>query len=185
MPGYFASLVDPDQPRSFFGVPLAADSWTPLDFSDAPPPAARPDAAPSEPLTYPGGSPVIDPLTDQPYPRPERLDINKNLAFGEWLRRGTEHPAEGLAIPSVTFGALFPAGSVMDYQRPFGHLSPFDKKMTSVTAYNFGATGAAAGYDLERLLWGAGLYNRTLGDTKDAKPPFGLTDDRTKHRSRL
>ncbi len=195
MTGFFGSLLDPTgngpgQGRGFFGPLLPALDDAP-DGGGADPnvrlagdtaPVAGAAAAPSI-MTYPDGSPVVDPVTHQPYPRPPTLDMNDNLGVGQSIKRMRTDLPPVAGSGDLAFGSLFPQGAPMDYQRPHGrwaaeHHGDFNGNYTNVTAYNLGAVGAAAGYDLDTLLTFSGLYNQLAGKPDNANTPYGLNKDR-------
>jgi hypothetical protein len=179
MPGTFDTLFDDDEPMGAFGgyrppyqnvvaVPasnrLGPGPVTPVTDATAASGANGDAAAPSV-LTYPDGSPGMDINTGQPYPRPDRLNMQNNIATGQVLKRLADAPPGDIPNPNVMFAMLFPHGSLMDDQRPLGRQDgPFDQTNTNVSAYNFGVVGAAAGHDLEDLLRGAGSYNLWRGN---------------------
>jgi Bacterial toxin 44 len=73
----------------------------------------------------------------------------------------------------------------MDYQRPYGLIAAlidpvhnFLDMFTNVTSYNYGVVGAAAGFDLQSILYGAGWYNRTFGNPANMQTVYGLNTDR-------
>lgn len=186
MPGYFSSFFDGDEPTSFFGryrpramPPSNSDSHVLVPINDALPAPLPTSGAAPDVLTFPDGTPVMDFNTGQPYPRPDRLHMQNNIATGQVLRQLADAPPAGLADPNIMFGLLFPHGSLMDYQRPLSQPNgPFDKAKTNVSAYNFSVVGAAAGYDLEDLLNGAGSYNLWSGNPQNAATSYGLSKAR-------
>jgi hypothetical protein len=172
MAGFFDSLFDAE-PTSFFG----GDQSSTASASD---PTSPPSAsgAPPDVLTYPSGGLVFDINTDQPYPRPDRLNMQENIATGAMIKRLAENPnLDDLSNPDLMFAPLFVHGSVMDYQRPFGQpFGQFTKAYKNVSSYNFGAVGGATGYSLERLLNGAALYAKYSG-TSSNETPYGLSNE--------
>jgi hypothetical protein len=112
-------------------------------------------------LTYPNGSPVIDPNTNQPYPRPSGLNVEDNVALGEGAT----------PIDMLTW---FYHGRPMDYQRLGG---AYNGNYRNVTNYNYGAVSAAAGYSLEDALNNAGTYNRYFGNPKPTDTRYGIKQD--------
>jgi hypothetical protein len=130
-------------------------------------------------LKYPSGDPVIDPLTNAPYPQPPPLDMKRNVAFGESIKG---HWDAGPAIIEQVV-----QGQPMDYQRPLGLLGVAAKTpgwfvyhFTNVTAYNLGVVAAAAGFDLDTTLRMSGRYNIRHGNARNADTAYGLTSDRVK-----
>lgn len=193
MPGTFDALFDDNAPMGFFGgyrpqyqSVLAtlggapnANQVTQVTENAATPGANGTGGAVPNGLTYPNGSPVVDVNTGQPYPQPDRLNMQNNIATGKWIKAATELPGGDLGDPDLMMAMLFPHGSFMDYQRPLGHREgPFDPANTNVSAYNFGVVGAAAGYNLDRLLKGAGQYNLSAGNPTNAETEYGLSKER-------
>lgn len=187
MPGYFSYPFEDDEATGFFGGyrrPTRSLSDPTVDANDVPvsdtlPPPNAPGGT-SNILTLPDGKPVIDVNTDQPYPQPDRLNMQDNIATGQAISRLADNPRLGdLSNPDLMFAPLFVHGSEMDYQRPLGHpFGPFKKAYKNLSSYNFGVVGAAAGYNLERLLNGAALYAKYSG-TSSNETPYGLTNEQT------
>ena len=184
MAGYFDSLFDENEPTGFFGGyrPSMANSpagpIAPVG-SSTPAPQPAPGVV-ADVLTYPDGTPVVDINTGQPFPRPDRLDMQNNIATGQKISQLADNPNLGdIANTDLLFAPLFVWGSDMDYQRPLGHpFGKFDGNMTNVSAYNVGVVGAAAGYDLGYLLKGAGLYNLGPAGARNVETPYGLSKER-------
>lgn len=184
MPGYFAYPLEDDEATGFFGgyrrPPVSSPSETSDDATVVPESGAAPapSTAATDVLTYPNGKPVMDFNTGQPFPRPDRLDMRHNILTGQLIKAAIENGQEPWN-KNLLFGPLFPAGSIMDYQRALGHpFGKFDPAYTNVTGYNVGVVGAAAGYDLEDLLKGSGLYNLWLGNSGKAETSYGLSKER-------
>jgi hypothetical protein len=181
MPGTFRYPFGDPETTGFFGgyrpPSVASDDATAVPVGETTP-ASSPAA--TDVLTYPNGKPVMDFNTGQPFPRPDRLDMQNNIAAGGLIKQAVEAPGGGdVPNPDLMFAPLFVHGSVMDYQRPLGHpFGPFDKKKTNISAYNFGVVGGAAGYDLDRLLKGAGSYNLWRGNPDNAETSYGLSQER-------
>ena len=185
MPGTFQYPFGDPETAGFFGGyrrPVTAsttDDAAIVPVSDASQVSSN---AATDVVTYPDGNQVIDINTGQPYPRPDRLDMQRNLSTGQAISDQAQYSlSEGFPVSrDLMFGPLFPAGSIMDYQRQVGHpFGNFDPTYTNITAYNYGAVGAAAGYDLEALLKAAGSYNLSpLGNPKNANTPYGLSQER-------
>lgn len=191
MAGFFDNLLGDDETTGFFGGYRPRASAAPADPSSFLMPVSdtAPASAPStgtggapDTLTYPDGTAVVDINTDQPYPRPDRLNMQGNIATGTLIKQATETPGGGdIASPDLMFAPLFVHGSEMDYQRPLGHpFGQFDKRYTNISNYNFGVVGAAAGYDLDRLLHGAALYAKYNG-TSSNETPYGLRKEQMKN----
>jgi hypothetical protein len=151
MPGYFSYPFADDETMGFFGG-YRGPTMRPLSdaANKAPNVVAVSDATPDvtgDTLTYPNGERVIDINTDQPYPRPDRLNMQDNVATGALIKQATETPGGGdIASLDLMFAPLFVHGSEMDYQRPLGHpFGPFEKRYKNLSSYNFGVLGAAAG----------------------------------------
>lgn len=188
MPGYFDNPFGDDDTISFFGgyrqpsVQSLSDMTGDATIMPVSHPARAPSSGASAILTYPDGRPVVDINTEQPYPRPDRLDMQKNLSIGQGIGDQAQYSlSQGFPVSrDLMFGPLFPAGSLMDYQRQIGHpFGKFDPTYTNASAYNYGAVGAAAGYDLEALLKAAGSYNLSpFGNPKNANTPYGLSQER-------
>ena len=163
------------RPTHSFLDPAGDDNFVPVNDTA---PALSGGAA--DVLAYPSGEPVMDFNTGRPYPRPGRLNMQNNISAGQMINRLTDNPDLGdLSNPDLMFAPLFVHGSVMDYQRPLGHpFGNFDGTQTNISAYNFGVVGAAAGYDLDRLLKGAGSYNLWFGKPENAATSYGLSKER-------
>jgi hypothetical protein len=98
------------------------------------------------------------------------MDIQNNLAN-----------AQGAGYGSMLLWFL--QGGTQDYQRPDGFVgvamcsNNFAKQYTDVSAYNYGAVAAAAGFSQTDTLTYAGLYNQWFGNTT-ATNAAGLTPQR-------
>lgn len=187
MAGFFDNLFGDDDTTSFFGGYRPRPAASPADptgmllpISDTTPAGAAPTATGTAPdvLAYPDSTAVVDINTGQPYPRPDRLNMQDNIATGTLIKQAIETPGGGdIANPDLMFAPLFVHGSEMDYQRPLGHpFGQFDKRFKNISNYNFGVVGAATGYDLEKLLNGAALYAKYNG-TSSNETPYGLTNE--------
>ena len=188
MPGYFASLFDPDQPRSFFGAPLLTEQFPPsdpLDALGATGPAAADAATTSSPaplsaeiLTYPDGNPVLN-HEGWPMLRPATMDVQKNMELGKQIApMAFLQPPEGSVMDNrdTHMYAWFSHGGPMDYQRPDGARrsgQSFRPEYTEVSSYNFGAVAAAAGYSRDDAMQAAGLYNRLRGNMSGEITAYG------------
>ncbi|MBV8538428.1 MAG: hypothetical protein JO128_22715 [Alphaproteobacteria bacterium] len=182
MPGTFRYPFGDPETTGYFGgyrrpQSTSADALSAGPLSDA---APMPSAASPDVLRYPSGQPVMDFNTGKPFPWPDRLDMQNNIATGRMMGRLAASPKFGdVSNPDLNFASLFLHGSEMDYQRPLNHPEgPFDPNMTNVSAYNTGVVGAAAGYDLEYLLNGSGLYNLWRGRPENAATSYGLSKER-------
>jgi hypothetical protein len=122
-------------------------------------------------LTYSDGTPVIDPYKSQAYPRPDILDVKRNIA------EATSVSAEKLYTPlqgGTYLWSNFDHGKAEDYQRPGGVDGPFLSQYTDVTFYNYGAVAHALGFSLETTLKGADFYNMVFGSHKQNLKPNAL-----------
>jgi len=193
MPGYFASLFDPDQPRSFFGAPLLAEQFPPSDppvspsadgvAPASPAPASNPEPFQTQILAYPDGTPVLN-HEGWPMLRPVGMDVRKNIEEGKRIapladiRGPAGEPLDGRDMAMVN---MFTQGGSMDYQRPNGYfaawLSPKDNykgEYRDLGYYNYGAVAAAAGYSRDDAVQAAGLHNSLFSAN-------GLSDDAEKN----
>lgn len=104
-------------------------------------------------LKYPDGQPVIDPITNLPYPLPPGLNVSDNVGMGAAIAAADG----GFAVDKdVVMIGWFYKGQSEDYQRPLGTSGPFLKTYRDVTNYNYGAVSAAAGYTLDDTIFCAG-----------------------------
>jgi hypothetical protein len=195
MSGFFDSLFDADEPTGFFGGDQSSTASA-SDPTSAPPSAS---GAPPDVLTYPDGTPVIDPNSKsrEPYPRPPGLDVTGNVAFGSSsLAPLAGMRIEGWPVDLRDHGMFswLAAGQPMDYQRPNGYLAAtrgdVHLENRNVTNYNMGAVAAGAGYSLDQALQGAGLYNRiglgaffdwARGKSRTYETAYGLKNDAVKN----
>lgn len=185
---FFSSLFDRSQPTSFFGGPL----WLAGGPEPDPPRATTgeseaPAAGAQDHLSYLNGTPVIDPNTAQPYPRPPKLDVPANITLGTSIApyalwNSPEGAVADLRDPYMA--GWFIHGGPMDYQRPHGYFAALRggpiNGFRNVTNYNFGAVAAAAGYTLGNALDAAGLYNRTLGIRHENDTAYGIQPESVK-----
>jgi hypothetical protein len=123
-------------------------------------------------LTYPDGTPVIDPNTNSPYPLPPGLNVVNNVGMAAAL---AEFDGDGFGIDIDLYMVnWFRHWGSEDYQRSSG---VFQIQYRDVTNYNFGAVAAAAGYTLDESLYAAGLYNKVLGKPSGTDTKYGIRPD--------
>ena len=109
--------------------------------------------APLTNLTYPNGVTVVDSVTGGPILVPEGVNELTNISIGQALQLAG--PFEDLAVASI-----FIQGGAMDYQRTYSDNGNIVQQLVDYGYYNFGVVAAAAGYNLDELLFAAGIVNQ-------------------------